>query len=217
MFHALGYAFLDSINVLLIGVIVAIGVMLGPRAPYRRIAALLITGDWLGVFLASVPTLILFDLIESRVHAFLNSPVFGGLLIATGILGAALTLKGGDSGALIERMLVPLRTPSFKTLGTGLVLGAVQSLTSFPFFTGLAYLSTSGFSDVVRYTTLVLYATLALSLPTSAAVLVGFVRSFPASPAGRAFQWARERQQVLARGAGYLVSAVLIAAGFTHL
>ncbi|MEJ6013763.1 hypothetical protein WG936_07940 [Corynebacterium sp. H127] len=217
MLHALSFALMDSVNVLLIGVIVAIGVVLGPRAKYPQVAALLVGGDWLGVFVASIPTLLLFNLVESKVKNILDSPVFGILLIATGVLGAVLTMRGGDSSGLIQKILDPLRAPSVKTVLTGFVLGVVQSFTSVPFFGGLAYLSASGFSSLIKYTTLVLYATLALSLPALTAVLVGFVRKYPESPAGRGFEWAREHQTQVSAFAGYFVAVVLILMGVFHL
>ncbi|AKK02708.1 sulfite exporter TauE/SafE family protein [Corynebacterium epidermidicanis] len=217
MWHAVSYALMDSINVLLIGVIVLLGVVLPPSARYRRIATLLVGGDWLGVFLLSVPVLLLLDSIRSRVEAALASPIFGWVLIAVGVVSAVMTWRGGDSTALMNRMLGPLRTPTWRTAAVGFVLGVVQSITSLPFFAGLAYLSTGGFSTPVRYLGLVFYASLALSLPALTAVAVGFVRAYPESPAGRAFAWSRENGSRVSQWAGYLVSVCLIVMGCTHL
>lgn len=217
MWHAVSFALMDSINVLLIGVIVTIGVLLPPRAPYRRIAALLVGGDWLGVFLLSIPTLAVFDLIKDKVHAALESPAFGLVLIAVGVLGAVMTFRGGDNTALVNKIMPPLQTPTWKTAATGFILGVVQSATSGPFFAGLAYLSAGGFSLEFRYTALFLYATLALSLPFLTAILVGFVRAYPNSPAGRGFEWARNNTDTIAPIAGYLVSAILVVMGVMHL
>ncbi|QGU02495.1 hypothetical protein CKALI_08175 [Corynebacterium kalinowskii] len=217
MWHAVSFALMDSINVLLIGVIVTIGVLLPPRAAYRRIAALLVGGDWLGVFLLSIPTLAVFDLIKDKVQAALESPVFGIILIAVGVLGAVMTFRGGDNTALVNKIMQPLQVPTWKTAATGFVLGVVQSATSVPFFAGLAYLSAGGFSVGFRYTALFLYATLALSLPFLTAVLIGFVRAFPNSPAGRGFEWARNNTEILTPIAGYGVSLILTIMGIAHL
>ena len=53
MLHAVSFALLDSVNALLIGILVAIGIIL-PRGKYRRIAALVVVGDWVGVLVAAV-------------------------------------------------------------------------------------------------------------------------------------------------------------------
>lgn len=217
MWHAVSFALMDSINLLLIGVIVTIGVLLPPRAAYRRIATLLVGGDWLGVFLLSVPTLAVFDLINDKIQAVLDSPAFGLILIAVGVVGAIMTFRGGDNTALVNKIIQPLQTPTWKTAATGFILGVVQSATSGPFFAGLAYLSAGGFSLEFRYTALFLYASLALSLPFVTALLVGFVRAYPNSPAGRGFEWARNNTEVLTPIAGYLVSVILIGMGVLHL
>ena len=52
MLEAVLNAFADSVNALLIGILVAIGIML-PRGSYRKIAALVIVGDWFGVLTAA--------------------------------------------------------------------------------------------------------------------------------------------------------------------
>ena len=53
MLHAVSFALLDSVNALLIGILVAIGIIL-PRGKYRRIAALVVIGDWVGVLLSLI-------------------------------------------------------------------------------------------------------------------------------------------------------------------
>lgn len=219
MLHAVSFALLDSLNVLLIGVVVALGVMLPRTAPYRRIATLLIAGDWLGVFLLSVVTMIVFDGLGDLVQRALESPVFGILLIATGVLSLVLTLRGGGQGdsALIRRLLGPLQTPSLKTVGVGFVLGVVQSATSVPFFAGLGFLSAGDYPAVVRYVGLIVYASLALSLPAVSAIFVGMVRAYPTSPFGRAFEWMRTRQELMVKLAGYIVAVVLTIMGVVSL
>ncbi|PME07499.1 hypothetical protein AY498_03540 [Corynebacterium ulcerans] len=217
MLHAVSYALMDSVNVLLIGVIVAVALLVPRGGRYGKIVSLLILGDWLGVFLLSIPTLALFHSIEDKVRAFIESPVFGVILIVTGIAGAILTWRGGDSTGLVQRLLEPLRTPSLKTMVVGFVLGVAQSITSIPFFTGLAYLATGDYSRTFSYIALFLYASLALSLPFFCAVGVGFVRAFPESPLGRAFEWARCNSDRVALWAGYLVAIALVLMGVSHL
>ena len=82
MLHAVSFALVDSLNALLIGVIVALGVMLPPAAPYRRIATLVVGGDWLGVLVLSVVTMLAFDGLGDAVTRALDSPVFAIVLIA---------------------------------------------------------------------------------------------------------------------------------------
>ncbi|HHT32733.1 MULTISPECIES: hypothetical protein [Corynebacterium] len=216
MLNALTYAFLDSINVLLIAVVVALGMML-PAGRYRRITPLLVFGDWLGVAVLALAVLVVFDGLGDQVAALVESPLFGVLLIITGLATAVLTFRGGDSSALVEKILAPLRTPSIMTVATGFVLGAIQSVTSVPFFAGLAVLSAGGLPVVERYLGLILYASVALSLPTLVAIAVGIVRHRPNSWLGRIFAAARDNQAKVSRGAGYLVAVLLILIGALHL
>ncbi|AGF71939.1 hypothetical protein [Corynebacterium halotolerans] len=211
MLHAVSFALMDSLNALLIGVIVALGVMLPRTGPYRRIAVLLIVGDWLGVLLLSLVTMLVFDGLGDLVQQALESPVFGILLILTGVVTLLLTLRGSGDGdsALVRRLLGPLQTPSSKTVGIGLVLGLVQSATSIPFFTGLAFLSAGDYGVAIRYVGLIVYASLALSLPALSAVFVGMVRNYPYSPFGRAFDAMRERRELMVKLAGYVVAVAL--------
>lgn len=216
MLNALTYAFLDSINVLLIAVVVALGMML-PAGRYRRITPLLVFGDWLGVAVLALAVLVVFDGLGDQVAALVESPLFGVLLIITGLATAVLTFRGGDSSALVEKILAPLRTPSIMTVATGFVLGAIQSVTSVPFFAGLAVLSAGGLPVVERYLGLILYASVALSLPTLVAIAVGVVRHRPQSWLGRIFALARDNQAQVSRGAGYLVAFLLVLIGALHL
>ncbi|MCQ4624111.1 hypothetical protein KBX18_00825 [Corynebacterium sp. CCUG 69979] len=217
MLSALGFAFVDSINLLLIGVIVAVGIIV-PRgsSQYARTVSLLIAGDWLGVASLAFIMLALFDGLGSVVHRFVEGPIFGILLIATGLVTGLLALRGGDNSALVSRILEPLRTPSTTTVVVGFILGLIQSATSMPFYGGLAVLSTAGVELAARYTFLILYATVALSLPTVCALLVGWVRLAPLSPAGRAFDWARDNSEKVSLGATWFVAALLVLLGVIH-
>lgn len=217
MLSALGFAFVDSINLLLIGVIVAVGIIV-PRgsSQYARTVSLLIAGDWLGVASLAFIMLVLFDGLGSVVHRFVEGPIFGILLIATGLVTGLLALRGGDNSALVSRILEPLRTPSPTTVVVGFILGLIQSATSVPFYGGLAVLSTAGVELATRYTFLILYATVALSLPTVCALLVGWVRRAPLSPAGRAFDWARDNSENVSLGATWFVAALLVLLGVIH-
>lgn len=217
MLTALQFAFIDSINLLLIGVIVAVGIIV-PRGSrqYARTTGLLIAGDWLGVAFLAFVMLVLFDGLGDIVHRFVEGPIFGILLIATGLVTGLLALRGGDNGALVERILRPLREPSAVTVGVGFLLGLIQSATSVPFYGGLAVLSTAGVELSTRYAFLVLYATVALSLPTFMAVAVGYVRQAPHSRAGKLFDAARDNSEKVSLGATWAVSALLILLGIVH-
>lgn len=216
MLNALALAFVDAVNVLLIGVLVALAMML-PAGRYRPIAGLLILGDWLGVLILSLVVLLAFDGLDEIVKHVVHSSVFGILLILTGLLIGFLTLKGGDSSDLINRVLEPLKAPSLLTLGIGFALGIIQSATSAPFFAGLAVLSASGMPPAERYFGLFAYATVALSLPILAAVALGLVRLFPHSWAGRMFAKARSNKDLVIKSAGWLVTVLLIAIGILRL
>lgn len=218
MLHAVQFAFVDSINLLLIGVIVAVGVML-PRASgrYAKTTALLIAGDWCGVAALAFLMLVVFDGLGDVVQRFVEGPIFGIFLIATGIATGVLALRGGDNSGLVNRILEPLKTPSAKTVLVGLALGLIQSATSVPFYGGLAVLSTAGVDVAVRYAFLVLYATVALSLPTLCALAVGWVRRAPESAAGRVFNAARENSEKVSLGATWAVALLLIVLGTVHM
>ncbi|GAB3691965.1 hypothetical protein [Corynebacterium nasicanis] len=219
MIQAVSFGLLDSLNALLIGVIVALGVMLPRNAAYRRIVTLLILGDWFGVFLLSVITMVVFDGLGDLVQKALDSPVFGILLIATGVLTLVGTVRSNGSGdsPLVRRILAPLQAPSAKTVLVGFILGLAQSATSIPFFTGLAFLSAGDYHAAIRYVGLVVYASLALSLPTLSAVFVGLVRAYPYSVFGRAFEWMRNNRELVVKLAGYIVAVALTAFGIVAL
>ncbi|AQQ14435.1 hypothetical protein CGLAU_02250 [Corynebacterium glaucum] len=215
---ALSLAFIDSINLLLIAVIVAVGI-LAPRAGGRfgKITGLLIAGDWLGVAGLALIMLLIFDSLGEAVQRIVNGPIFGIVLIATGVLTGLLALRGGDNSALVNRILAPLRSPNPLTVLTGFILGLVQSATSAPFYGGLMLLSAAGVDPATRYATIPLYATVALSLPTLTALLVAWVRAKPESAAGRAFDWARANPQTVSLAATWAVSFLLIVLGVVHL
>lgn len=219
MLHAVSFALADSLNVLLIGVIVALGIILPHRGPYRKVATLLIVGDWLGVFLLALLTMLVFDGLNDLVQGLIGSPVFGILLIAIGVISAVATMfsRGTGDTKLINRLLGPLREASWKTVAVGFVLGLAQSVTSGPFFAGLLVLSAGDFNAWVRYAGMVIYASLALSLPTLSAIFIGFVRAYPYSPMGRAFEAMRNRRELMIKLAGYIVAAVLIIIGVLAL
>lgn len=216
MLHALSLAFVDSVNVLLIGVLVALAIML-PPGMYRRTAPLLLIGDWLGVLVTAVLVMLVFDGLQSIVDAVIASPLFGILLILTGVVTAVLTWRGGDSSDLVDRILAPLRNPSPLTVVVGFVLGVVQSATSAPFYAGLAVLSASDVPTLHQYLGLFLYATVALILPFLAGLALVVVRARPHSWIGRVFARARRNQEKVTRGAGWLVTVLLIVIGILQI
>lgn len=215
MLTALTFAFVDSINLLLIGVIVAVGITVPRR--YAAITSLLIAGDWLGVAGLALVMLLVFDGLGPVVQRFVEGPVFGVILVVVGLATALLALRGGSNSELVEKIMRPLRAPNLLTVLTGVVLGVVQSATSVPFYGGLAVLSAAGIEPAVRYGSLVLYATVALSLPTLSALLVGWVRARPGSTLGRGFAWARANPRTVASAATWSVAGLLVLLGALHL
>ncbi|KAB1503999.1 hypothetical protein F7230_02525 [Corynebacterium sp. 320] len=217
MLHALSFALLDSVNLLLIGVLFALGIMHPTVRAYRKIAAVLVVGDWFGVLLLSFITMVIFGGIGDLVQSALESPWVGILLIAVGLLSIVATMRGGDSSAMVDKLAAPLRQASLRTFLVGMGLGLIQSATSIPFFVGLAFLSTAGFPLVVTYLGLFLYASLALSLPTISAVLVGLAVRAPKSPFGQMLVAMRARQDLATAYAGYAIGVVLIVLGVVML
>lgn len=215
MLPALQLAFVDSVNLLLIGVIVSVGI--AARRDYAATTALLIAGDWCGVAGLALVILAIFDGLGPAVKDFVDGPVFGILLVATGLVTAVLAVRGGDNGALTEKIMRPLRTPGPLTVLTGVVLGVVQSATSAPFYGGLALLSAAGIEPSIRYRSIALYASVALSLPTLTALAVGWVRRRPDSAAGRAFEWARTHPERVTRAATWAVAVLLVVLGVAHV
>ncbi|MBP3088878.1 hypothetical protein EML15_06935 [Corynebacterium sp. sy017] len=217
MWHAVSFALADSLNVLLIGLIIIVAVIVPSDKPFGRIVSLLIAGDWLGVFLLSLMTMYVFDGLESGVKAVISSPVFGIILIGVGVLSAIMTWRGGDNSQLIAKLMPPLEKPTVKTFALGLVLGLVQSLTSIPFFAGIAVLSVGEFSTTIRYVGMFFYATLALSLPIVVAALATALRRSPQTPAKGALTWLDQNRRQAGAWAGYCVALVLILMGVAHL
>lgn len=219
MFQAVVFAFADSVNALLIAVIVAVGIML-PRGQYRRIVSLLLVGDWLGVFLLALGVMYIFVGLQDFVTKLLESPVFGIILIAVAVItaiGAWRSKPGDGTNPIVVRLLKPLQEPSFYTFLTGFVLGVVQSATSAPYFGGIAVLAAGDFSNPVRYVAMIFYATIALSLSTLVAAFVAIVRARPHSAAGRVFAWARQHSYEVSKISAYGVAAFLGGLGLFYL
>ncbi|MDO5033055.1 hypothetical protein [Corynebacterium sp.] len=213
MLEAVLNAFADSVNALLIGILVAIGIML-PRGKYRKVAALILVGDWLGVLTAAVVVTFIFVGIRDQVAAVIESPVAGWVLIFVGIgLGILAWRSKGEPNELVNKLLGPLREPSWRTVVVGYAMGVIQSLTSVPFFYGLMHLAAGNFSAFVTYGGLLFYASFALSLPTVCGLFIAVVRAKPESWAGRAFAWARENSAVVSLWGGYVVAIFLAVMG----
>ncbi|MEJ6549572.1 MULTISPECIES: GAP family protein [unclassified Corynebacterium] len=222
MLYVLSFALMDTVNFLLIGVLVAVGVAQPLRdkgGRYGPVAGLLVFGDWLGVLLLALLTMVVFDGLGEKIETLVESPVFGVLLILTGVASAVLAWRGGGDGSsgLVRRIMRPLKTPSWATVGTGVVLGLVQSVTSVPFFAGIAVMSAGDFATVTRYVGMIAYASVALSLPFLCALVVGYIRMRPYSAVGRGFGWMRQNQGTVARAGGYIVALFLILLGVIHL
>lgn len=211
-------ALADSLNALLIGVVVALGVML-PKGKYSKVVPLLIFGDWLGVFTLALLFMKVFSGLDELVTQLTQSSIFGIVLTLVGAAVGIATFfsKPGGENKLMQRILEPLREPGLTTVVTGFVLGVAQSITSAPFFAGLIMLASGGYGPWVNYGGMIIYASLALSLPTLSALLVGWVRTYPDSPAGRAFAKARAHPDEMSKASGYIVAVILIALGIVYL
>ena len=177
----------------------------------------MLIGDWLGVLVLAIAVMLVFDGLQSVVDAVISSPLFGILLILTGLLTAFLTWRGGDSSDLVDKILTPLRAPSPLTLLVGFVLGVVQSATSVPFYAGLAVLSATDIPLTERYLGVVLYATVALSLPLLAGLALVVVRARPHWWIGRVFAYGRRNREVVIRYAGWFVTVLLIVIGVLQI
>lgn len=222
MLYVLSFALADTVNFLLIGVLVAVGIaqpLKDKGGRYGAVATRLVFGDWLGVLALSLLTMVVFDGLGEKIKTLVESPVLGILLILTGVVGAVLAWRGGGDGSsgIVRRIMKPLTTPSWATVGTGLVLGLVQSVTSIPFFTGIAVMSAGDFATLTRYIGMIAYASVALSLPFLCALVVGYIRMRPYSAVGRGFGWMRQNQATVARAGGYIVAVFLILLGVIHL
>ena len=217
MFHAVSYALLDSINVLLIGVLFAVAVLHTRTGRYGKIASLLVAGDWTGVFLLAAVTYVVFGNVEEQVRHVLESPYFAMVLIGIGVLSAVLTFRGGDPTDLINRLARPLQWPTIRTFTSGMALGAIQSVTSLPFFAGVAFLTTTDLSAAGKLSALFLYACLALSLPAVSGLILWLVLKKPESALAQFIEGLRTKKEALVKSAGYVVAAILILMGLSHL
>ena len=125
MLHAVSFALLDSVNALLIGILVAIGIIL-PRGKYRRIATLVVVGDWIGVLAAAAVVMFVLLGVKDQIEAILSSPIAGWVLVAVGIaVGFGSWRSQGQPNALVNRLLEPLRTPSLLTAIIGFIMGCL--------------------------------------------------------------------------------------------
>lgn len=218
MWYAVSFALIDSLNALLIAVIVAIGIVL-PKGQYRKVAPLLIAGDWFGVFVLALLVMYVFDGLQEFVQALIDGPWLGLILIIVGAIAlwGAWRSSPGDNAKLVNTIMRFLGEPSILTFLAGFVLGVVQSATSSPFYGGIAHLSAGDYSAAVRYGGMLWYASLALSLPTLVALLVGLVRSRPESRLGKGFEWASNNTDKVGTWGGYIVAILLILIGLAHL
>ncbi|PKF69589.1 hypothetical protein CXB45_01450 [Corynebacterium mastitidis] len=215
MLHAASMALADSVNALLIGVLVALGVLLPRAGGFGRRAGLLILGDWVGVLLYALLVLLIFDGLGDAIKAALESPWYAVVLLVFGLASLIGTARstGESTVVLVRRVLAPLRGPAALTPVVGLVLGVVQSATSLPFYLGIGVVSAGDLSAPQRYLGMIAYAAVALSLPVLSALAVAWVRRYPASPVGRLFAWARANPLPTIRIAGYAVGAFLTLLG----
>lgn len=217
--QAASMAFADSVNVLLIGVLVALGVLLPRGGRFGAVATLLVLGDWLGVFLYSLLILLLFDGLGDVIRHALESPVYALVLVGFGLFSLIATARSSGEGTvgLVRRVLGPLRGPAAMTPVVGFVLGVVQSATSVPFYLGIGVVSAGDLGVAQRYLGMVVYATIALSLPILSAFAVAWVRRYPYSPVGRLFEWARMNPLTSIRLASYAVGVFLVGLGAVTL
>ena len=206
MLYAVSYAFMDSINVLSIAVIVALGVLL-PAGMYKKVTPLLVAGNWSGVFALALLVTVVFSGFGELMQKILDSAAFGVITL----LGT--WISKGKPPAVVGRLLGGLQRPSPMTFWTGFGLGVVQSATSVPFFAGLIVLAALHPAPATLGAGVVLYASIALSLPIIAAVLVGWVRIAPNSPIGRLFTKGSHNTEFLSKAAGYSVGVLLIVLG----
>ena len=213
MLYAVSYAFMDSINVLSIAVIVALGVLL-PAGMYKKVTPLLVAGNWSGVFALALLGTVVFSGFGELMQKILDSAAFGLTLMAVGVITLLGTwISKGKPPAVVGRLLGGLQRPSPMTFWTGFGLGVVQSATSVPFFAGLIVLAALHPAPATLGAGVVLYASIALSLPIIAAVLVGWVRIAPNSPIGRLFTKGSHNTEFLSKAAGYSVGVLLIVLG----
>lgn len=213
MLQAVGFALIDSINLLLIGAILACGLILKNSKDYTRTTTLLILGDWLGVFTLCIIIFPLFDKIKKPMEEFLNSPIAGVIMLIIALITAIGTAIGNDKSRIIGTLLQVLRTSSHKVFIAGFILGLIQSLTSWPFYLGLAHLSIGNFSTTIKIFGLIGYTSLALSTPALAAMFVGLAIRHPDRFAGRVFQVLQIKSRNLGKGTGYFVAVVFLFLG----
>ncbi|MCK0439907.1 hypothetical protein MUG78_10680 [Gordonia alkaliphila] len=177
MLSVVSFAFVDAVNVLLIAVLVTLRVLAGQEA-YRGTAFALLAGDWLAVLGLSIVVAVFFGRFTSLVTAVLESPAFGWLFIVIGGIGLVMVIRGSDMYPTAKRVVGYTTGSRWNSFRAGLVLGFVQSVTSAPFFGGLMVLNGLDLDPAYAVVVLVLYATVALSVP----VVFGF---------SLAFRWSR--------------------------
>ncbi len=169
------FAAVDSINVLLIAVLVTLRLLSG-RAAYRRSALSLFAGHWIAILLLASVIIAFFGRAAGLVAGILESPLFGWFFVVLGVVGLALIFRGSDMYGAARRVVAFTVGSRWNAFRAGFVLGLGQSVTSAPFFGGLMVLNGIHLDLVTLAAALGMYATVALSVPALFGGLLAFGR-----------------------------------------
>ena len=163
------YALIDSVNLLLIGVVLLSRLFSDLRNKISWISTSILFGDFVGIVLAGLIAFTVVNRTGLNAQEILESPFFGGALIAVGLFG----LIAARSSHLVSSVYKSIRFVGKRKLNA--ILFAVftslaQSLTSIPFWGGILEMNGFNLANVNSLAVLGAYSLMA----TFAVALVVF-------------------------------------------
>ncbi|GAB3597877.1 hypothetical protein GCM10027580_28080 [Corynebacterium faecale] len=169
LFTIAPYALIDSVNLLLIGVVLLSRLFSDLRNKISWISISILFGDFVGIVLAGLIAFTVVNRTGLNAQEILESPIFGGALIAVGLLG----LIAARSSHLVSSVYKSIRFVGKRKLNAilfAVFTGLVQSLTSIPFWGGILEMNGFNLANVNSLAVLVVYSLMA----TFAVALVVF-------------------------------------------
>lgn len=197
------YALIDSVNLLLIGVILLSRLYRSLRDKIRWISLSILFGDLAGIMMAGMVALSVVRYTDLDPQGILNSPFFGYSLIAVGLLGLS-AVKSKRLASSVSRSVQFVGKRRLNSILFSVTVGAVQSLTSIPFWGGILEIEAFPEGTLNPFALLALYslmATFAVALVTLYSLVA---KSKGAVSASRVISWGTLASSLALVGLGIL-------------
>lgn len=148
----------DSFN-LLLWIVIFLGKFQGARS---RTLMLAFIGDWIGICVAALAVTLIVRLSGWTPPHLGENPLLGILLCVLAVFAFVTRNKGTSVWGLANRITKFCFSSSTAAIGTGIVLGVVQSVTSIP-FVGAVLTLLSQSNGLVLITSMGLFSLIAIS------------------------------------------------------